>query len=301
MRSRRASRSGKNQAPVRPGSARSSSASGQNGFKSCLAVVAVCIAILCVIASSVFRCTSDSGDSSSSPEGGFFHIGSAPAYDWNNLNTVNGRYAYYANGTRVSRFGIDVSDSQGYIDWESVASDGVEFAMVRCGYRGISDGGVYEDQYFDYNIDSAIEQGIDVGVYFYSQATTEDEAIEEANKCLELIAGRELQYPVAYDFEDSLNGGGRADGVGLEQASANARAFCKVIEDAGYNTIIYGNQYDLYDYDSDLLDEKDVWYAEYGSVSPTSDHKFSIWQYTNEGSIDGIDTAVDLNIDLSAA
>jgi len=262
-----------------------------------LIVFAVVLALICLLAASVVRCTTTS---ESSPDSRFFHFGSEGTYDWTCLNTVNGRYAYYADGTRLSRFGIDVSDSQGYIEWADVANDGVEFAMVRCGYRGITDGGVYEDQYFDWNIDNASAQGIDVGVYFFSQAISEEEAVEEANKCLEMIDGRKLQYPVAYDYEPSTTGGGRADSLSAEQASANARAFCKVIEDAGYGTMIYGNQHDLNDYESGLLDESEIWYAEYGTLAPTSNHRFSIWQYSNEGSIAGIDTAVDMNIDLSA-
>ena len=290
-------RTGRDAAPVRPLPPGASAKTGQSGARSCLIVFAVVLALICLLAASVARCTTTS---ESSPDSRFFHFGSEGTYDWTCLNTVNGRYAYYADGTRLSRFGIDVSDSQGYIEWADVANDGVEFAMVRCGYRGITDGGVYEDQYFDWNIDNASAQGIDVGVYFFSQAISEEEAVEEANKCLEMIDGRKLQYPVAYDYEPSTTGGGRADSLSAEQASANARAFCKVIEDAGYSTMIYGNQHDLNDYESGLLDESEIWYAEYGTLAPTSNHRFSIWQYSNEGSIAGIDTAVDMNIDLSA-
>lgn len=290
-------RSGGGPAPIPPPSSRASAKTGQSGARSCLIVFAILLALLCMLASSLARCNAPAGGDSDSR---FFHFGSEGTYDWSCLDVVNGRYAYYADGTRLSRFGIDVSDSQGYIEWADVANDGVEFAMVRCGYRGITDGGVYEDQYFDWNIDNASAQGIDVGVYFFSQATSEEEAEEEARKCLEMIDGRELQYPVAYDFEPSTTGGGRADSIGIEQASANARAFCKVIEDAGYSTMIYGNQHDLNDYESGLLDESEIWYAEYGTFEPTSNHRFSIWQYSNEGTVAGIDTAVDMNIDLSA-
>lgn len=290
-------RTGRDAAPVRPLPPSASVGAGRSGARSCLIVFAVLLALACLLAASVTRCTT-AGESSSDPR--FFHLGSEGMYDWSCLSTVNGRYAYYADGTRLSRFGIDVSDSQGYIEWADVANDGVEFAMIRCGYRGITDGGVYEDQYFDWNIDNASAQGIDVGVYFFSQAISEEEAVEEANKCLEMIDGRKLQYPIAYDYEPSTTGGGRADSLSAEQASANARAFCKVIEDAGYSTMIYGNQHDLNDYESNLLDESEIWYAEYGTLAPTSNHRFSIWQYSNEGSVAGIDTAVDMNIDLSA-
>lgn len=283
-------------APAPSSSAARSKRSG--GFGSCVIVLAIIVAVSCIVASSVLRFTSD--DVQEPVDREFFHTGAEGVYDWSKLNYVNGRFAYYDDGRRMSRFGIDVSDSQGYIEWADVAADEVDFAMIRCGYRGISDGGVYNDQCFEYNIESAMASGIDVGVYFYSQAITEEEAVEEAKLCLELINGRDLQYPVAYDFEESMSGNGRADGISVEQATANARAFCKVIEDAGYDTIVYGNQHDLNDYDPKMLDEMDIWYAEYGSSAPTSGHKFSIWQYSNEGSVDGISTVVDLNIDLSA-
>ncbi|MDY3799374.1 MAG: hypothetical protein SOZ63_02635, partial [Eggerthellaceae bacterium] len=145
-------RTGRDAAPVRPLPPGASAKTGQSGARSCLIVFAVVLALICLLAASVARCTTTS---ESSPDSRFFHFGSEGTYDWTCLNTVNGRYAYYADGTRLSRFGIDVSDSQGYIEWADVANDGVEFAMVRCGYRGITDGGVYEDQYFDWNIDNA--------------------------------------------------------------------------------------------------------------------------------------------------
>lgn len=222
------------------------------------------------------------------------------AFDWTNLDTTDGRYAYYVDGNAVSRFGIDVSDSQGYIDWQQVANDGVEFAIVRVGYRGTSTGEVHVDEYFDYNIDSAKSNGIDVGVYFYSQAISEDEAREEAQLCLTEINNRKLQYPVVYDYEETEAHDGRADGISAEQAAANARAFCEAIEDAGYSAMIYGNPNDLSDYEQSVLDEYPIWYAEYGSL-PTASHAFTMWQYTNQGSIAGIDTDVDLDIDLTAA
>lgn len=228
--------------------------------------------------------------------------GTTPAttspYDWTNLRDENGRYVYYVDGKAASRQGIDVSDSQGYIDWSQVAGDGIDFAIVRVGYRGTTQGDVHSDEYFDYNIDNAKKNGLDVGIYFYSQAVNEQEAREEAQFCLTELNGRSLQYPVVYDFEETATHDGRADGVSTEQATANARAFCETIEAAGYSVMIYGNQQDLSDYDQSLLEDYPVWYAEYGSL-PTSNHTFTIWQYSNTGSVAGIDTDVDLDIDLS--
>ena len=221
-------------------------------------------------------------------------------YDWEALSTEGGRYVYTVDDQKVSRLGIDVSDAQGEIDWDAVAKDGIEFAIVRVGYRGNTEGEVYTDANFDANIDGAIDAGLDVGAYFYSQALTEDEAREEAERCLYEINGRKLQYPVVFDFERTITQDNRGDTLDATQATANAKAFCEAIEEGGYQAMVYGNQNDLSAYNIAALGKYPIWYAEYGSL-PTSNHEFTLWQYTNEGNVSGIDTVVDLNIDLSKA
>lgn len=221
-------------------------------------------------------------------------------FDWTNLTSENGRYAYSIDGEKVSRLGIDVSDAQGSIDWGQVADDGIDFAIVRVGYRGTTEGSIHADANFDYNIDEAKAAGLDVGVYFYSQAVSEDEAQEEARFVLSELNGRSLQYPIAFDFEETATHDGRADKIGSAQAAANARAFCREIESAGYKAVIYGNPQDLSDYDQTVLDEYPIWYAEYGSL-PSMQRAFFMWQYTNEGSVAGVSTNVDMDLDLSKA
>lgn len=216
-------------------------------------------------------------------------------YDWANLDTENGRFSYYENGELSSELGIDVSDHQGSIDWNAVAQDGIDFAFVRIGYRGYSDGGLFADENYTVNADGAADAGLKVGVYFFSQATSIDEAVEEADFVLQLLAGRYLDLPVVFDHEPIVEGG-RANNVPAETVSACAEAFCKRIEEGGYSTMIYGNATDVARYDESLLDERPVWFAEYDVAAPTAQFDFSVWQYSNSGTVAGVDTPVDMNI-----
>ena len=223
-----------------------------------------------------------------------------PPYNWSNLVRENGRLSYVVDGKCLSRQGIDVSEAQGEIDWQAVADDDIDFAIIRIGYRGTTEGKLYTDATFDANIDGAIDAGLDVGVYFYSQAINEEEAREEAKHCLYEINGRELQYPVAYDHELTENRNARADGLSEEQASANAKAFCDEIEKGGYKAMIYGNEWDNDRHGHDEQTEYPIWHSEYGSL-PVLDYDFTLWQYTNQGTVAGVNSVVDMNIDLSAA
>nr|WP_241156410.1 MULTISPECIES: glycoside hydrolase family 25 protein [unclassified Adlercreutzia] len=220
-------------------------------------------------------------------------------YDWANLRDVGGRLVYEEGGQVTSRAGIDVSEHQGYIDWEAVAADGIDFAMVRAGSRGATEGGLAVDDYFAYNLDGATRAGLDVGVYFFSQAATEQEAVEEADFVLELLGGAALSYPVAYDHERIAGISGRADALTPEQMTANARAFCDRIAQAGYAAMIYGNAGDLARYQLAELGGYGVWFAEYGVSAPKRNRDLAIWQYSNEGRVAGIDTVVDLDIRLA--
>lgn len=224
-------------------------------------------------------------------------------YDWTSLDRTNGRFAYVRDGQVVSRLGVDVSENQQLIDWEAVAADGIEFAYIRLGYRGTSEGGLYLDAYFERNLEQARTAGIDCGVYFFSQAASPDEAREEARFVLEHLGGAALQYPVAFDSEEAAAGTGRSRTAGLSDAemTAIAQAFFSEISAAGYGTMLYGNAQDLGRYDSNLLAASPVWWAEYGMPVPTARLDFTLWQYSNEGSVAGIPTKVDMDIDLSGA
>lgn len=221
------------------------------------------------------------------------------AYDWTNLRDAGGRLVYEEGGQVTSQAGIDVSEHQGYISWDAVAADGIDFAMVRAGSRGATEGGLAADDYFAYNLEAATQAGLDVGVYFFSQATTEQEAVEEAEFVLELLGGKKLAYPVAYDHERVAGVSGRADALSSAQMTANARAFCDRVAQAGYAAMVYGNASDLARYELSELGGYGVWFAEYGVSAPKRNRDMAIWQYSNEGRVAGIDTVVDLDIRLA--
>lgn len=222
--------------------------------------------------------------------------GNAVVYHWENLHMVDGRYLYLENGENIAQTGIDVSEHQGAIDWNLVANDDIDFAFVRLGNRGATSGALRADEHVVDNLDGAASAGIDVGAYFFSQATNESEAVEEAEFALELLAGRRLALPIVYDHESVPGVVGRADGLTDEQLTANARAFCERIEKAGYDTMIYGNFSDLSRYDLSAVETASVWFAEYGVAQPSLSSGFSIWQYSNTGCVEGIDVDVDMNV-----
>lgn len=236
----------------------------------------------------------------------------ASPYSWSNLQWNGDRLSYVQDGNVVSRLGIDVSDHQGAIDWSAVAQDGIDFAIIRLGNRGYTEGAIALDETYSYNIDAAQSAGLDVGVYFFSQAITPDEAREEASFVLEHLAGRTLQMPVVFDHEPVTSASGRANDIEGDALVACTTAFCETIEAAGYDTMVYGNQQDIERITTidgtagaatalaQEIGERAVWFAEYDVTEPSAAFDFEIWQYTNAGVVNGIDTQVDLNIQLVA-
>ena len=209
-----------------------------------------------------------------------------------------GYYSYQQDGASAGPIGIDVSEHQGDIDWQAVANNGISFAFVRIGNRGYTAGDISLDKYFRSNIQEAKDAGLEVGVYFFSQAITDAEAREEADFVLKELNGRDLELPVVYDFEPVVDEGGRANGLSGQQRSRNAKVFCERIEAGGYTAMLYGNATDIsyYTYDSNLFTTYDIWIASYSSEPPTAPFNFSIWQFASNGVIPGITTFVDLNL-----
>ena len=221
-------------------------------------------------------------------------------------NDTGDRLIYTGDRFRT-RFGIDVSAYQNRasenetIDWEAVAADGVEFAMVRIGLRGYSTGGINADAYYARNIDGAMAAGIETGVYFFAQAITVEEAIEEADFVIERLRGLNINGPVAYDWEmhDSSY---RVYGTSPEMATACAIAFCKRIQEAGYTPMIYAGTYVSYvKYDQGAIAPYLCWYPEYKSDSseklcPTLYYQPDYWQFSSKCSVAGIGGNVDANI-----
>lgn len=194
-----------------------------------------------------------------------------------------------------SRAGIDVSKWNKDIDWARVKAAGVDFAIIRCGYRGSSSGVLVEDPYFLKNIEGAKANGISVGVYFFTQATTEVEAVEEASMAVSLCRDYNLDYPIFIDTEGA-GGNGRADGLGVRERTAVCRAFCETVESAGLDAGVYASRNWWYNnLTASELAPYTTWLAEYRS-EPLYTGKYQIWQYTSNGSVDGIDGRVDLNV-----
>lgn len=193
--------------------------------------------------------------------------------------------------------GIDVSSHQGEIDWERVADSGVEFAMIRAGYRGYGpEGKLMEDEKFHTNIQSALAAGLDVGVYFFSQATNVWEAEEEAQLLLRSLEGYPVTYPVVFDWERIHHSAARTDGVEGKTVTLMAQAFCAQVEQAGYTPGVYFNQDMGYlELELDQLSEHAFWLAEY-DAAPEFYYHFDLWQYTSQGAVPGISTPVDLNL-----
>ena len=212
----------------------------------------------------------------------------------------NDYYLSYIGDERYSyRNGIDVSHHQGVIDWEKVKSAGYEFAFLRIGYRGYGElGKICLDRCFFDNIKNAQAVGIDVGVYFFSQAINEEEAREEAEFVLKNLEGYELQLPVVYDPESILDAPARTDDVTGEQFTRNTIVFCEMVKNAGYEPMIYSNMlWESYQFDLENLANYSIWYADYEPL-PQTPYNFVVWQYTNTARIDGVNGDVDLDIQL---
>lgn len=191
--------------------------------------------------------------------------------------------------------GIDVSKWNKEIDWEAVKADGVEFAIIRCGYRGSSSGSLIIDPLYEENIKGALAADIPVGVYFFTQAVSELEAIEEASMVISLIRQYDVDYPIFLDSE-SAGGKGRADDLSPEDRTRYHRAFLNTIASAGYEAGIYASTNWLNKrVDADALSNYNIWLAQYADV-PTYDGYYHMWQYTSKGTINGISTNVDLNL-----
>lgn len=194
-----------------------------------------------------------------------------------------------------SKAGIDVSKWNGEIDWDKVKNAGVEFAIIRAGYRGSVSGSLVQDPRFEENMRGAQAAGIPTGVYFFTQAVNEVEAVEEASMVLELLRKYKVEFPVFIDTEGA-GGNGRADGLDVETRTLVCEAFCRTIENAGYTAGVYGSR-NWYNnrLETKRLDNYFIWLAEYRSV-PLYQGYYGMWQYTSKGKIDGINGNVDLNI-----
>jgi GH25 family lysozyme M1 (1,4-beta-N-acetylmuramidase) len=199
------------------------------------------------------------------------------------------------NKNSAIQLGIDVSKWNGDIDWDVVKAEGVDFAIIRCGYRGSSSGWLIEDPYFYKNLQGAKKAGVKVGIYFFTQATNAVEAVEEASAALALIGDIDIDYPIFIDTEGA-GGNGRADNLDVDTRTTVVNAFCKTIQDSGLEAGIYASRnWYLNNLNTDELGGYNIWLAEYRQT-PLYEGKYDMWQYTSSGSVSGIEGRVDLNV-----
>lgn len=221
----------------------------------------------------------------------------ASAFSEDKFELIDGRIEYKDPLVKYST-GIDVSSFQGDIDWDAVASDGIDFAIIRVGLRGYgSKGSLHEDDNAIRNIQGASKAGLMVGVYFYSQAITVNEAIEEAALVLRIIEKQPITGPVVFDWENEPGLNMRTDNLDSRTLTDCAIAFCDIIKKAGYMPAVYFNLTDAYvRYDLDGIKDYVFWFAQHEGTYPAFYYKYNIWQYSDCGKVNGIDGNVDLNI-----
>lgn len=219
------------------------------------------------------------------------------SHDFNNfIDDGNGFKAYYENGEKRSICGIDVSKYQEKIDWAKVKQAGVEYAIIRLGFRGMNEGTLEFDPCFEQNLKGAAKENIPIGIYFFSQAVTEEEAKEEAAFVLDAIKDQKITYPIVFDTEVVTTYNARANKLTRYERTQIAKAFMDEIRTAGYTPMIYANtKWMIMGLDLEQLTGYDKWYAYYGDTI-TFPYEFQMLQYSDKGSIPGIKGNVDLNI-----
>lgn len=206
-------------------------------------------------------------------------------------------YNYYKDGKALGKPGIDVSEFQHDIDWEKVKATGMQVAIIRLGYRGYgSEGKIHLDSAYEHNLDSAIEVGMEAGVYFFSSAINKEEGIEEAEFCLKHVKGKKIKLPIIIDteyvFEDE---GARSNDISVEDRTAAVVGFCETIEAAGYTPMVYASRDQFVKYlDIDQIGKWQFWLASYDT--PVFPYHTEGYQYSPYGLVDGIETQVDLNV-----
>ena len=211
------------------------------------------------------------------------------------------RYTFASDGSLVTgsgTMGIDVSKHNASIDWKAVKNSGVSYVIIRCGYRGYTQGSLVIDPMFEQNIKGATAAGLKVGVYFFSQAVDEVEAVQEASFVLDAVKGYKISYPIFLDVEYSGAAGnkGRADGLDKATRTAVCKAFCATIQSSGYTAGIYANKSWLETkLDPGQLGSYKIWLAQY-AATPTYAGKYDMWQYKSTGKVSGITGNVDMNI-----
>lgn len=203
---------------------------------------------------------------------------------------------YYENGKNISCMGVDISKENGDVNFDKLKKAGVQFVMIKVGARGYGNGQIALDDHFAEYMKGATEAGLNIGVYFFSQAITKEEALEEANLVYENIKDYKITYPIAFDMEKITGDISRIDTLTKEEKSNIALVFLQALKDVGYKGIIYGNkEWLIQQINLSTVGSFDIWLSQVGNA-PDYPYKFSMWQYTQSGKIDGI--TGDANLDI---
>ncbi|MCR5279255.1 MAG: hypothetical protein K6E19_07410 [Lachnospiraceae bacterium] len=219
-------------------------------------------------------------------------------YDFTNLVNQSGKMKYFEGDKCVSTYGVEITKDQGYVDFNKVKKSGAGFVMLRVGARGYQTGQITLDDYFADNLKRASDAGLDIGVYFLSQAVTEEEAIEEANTVIEALGEYKLRFPIAYVMQYAKGDTARVEGVSKKDKTTIARAFLNTVKEKGFIPMIYGTKaWLIKNVDLTLLvKEYDTWLSQPEYDMPDYPYRFTMWRYTTEGSVDGIVGSVNMDI-----
>lgn len=219
-------------------------------------------------------------------------------FDFTKMEDKAGLKRYMENGRKTSFVGVDISKHTGKVSFNRIKAAGVDYVMIRLGSRGYSTGQITLDENFKENIEGAIEAELDVGVYFYSQAVSQDEAIQEANFVVQNLEPyrAHVKYPVAFNMGFVSNDKSRIEGLSREDKTTVTTSFMEGIKAAGYVPMIYGDkEWLIKEIDMTKLQDYDVWLSQEEEI-PDYPYRYSMWQYNTDGVVNGIDGGADLNI-----
>lgn len=219
-------------------------------------------------------------------------------YQWDHLQ-ADGIYMSYEDDTYTSQQGIDVSVHQDEIDWQQVADAGIDFAFIRAAYRGYVTGELHADDNFDANMQGAINNGIDVGIYVFSQAVTVEEAAEEADFAIQSAKQYKVTMPIVFDMEGTIDDNdGRVMDISAEKRTQMAVTFMNRVKAAGYDTMYYGSTLLLESlFELQYVQQYPLWLAEYDAAYPNYPYQFDYWQYTSTAEVPGIEgSSTDMDI-----
>ena len=219
-------------------------------------------------------------------------------YDFTKMEDKAGLKRYMENGKKISYVGADISKQNGDVNFTSIKAAGVDYVMIRLGGRGYSTGQITLDENFKKNIEGAAAAGLDIGVYFYSQAISQDEAVEEANFVVQNLEPyrAHVRYPVAFDMEFVANDTARIDGLSKEDKTNIATSFLEGVKAAGYVPMIYGDkEWLVKEIDLARLQDYDIWLAQEEDL-PDYPYQYTMWQYSTDGVLNGVTGEANLNI-----